>query len=93
MTKKEFNKLNKELKELKKLMKKYEKQQAKEMQADGRAISIGDNERYYQSIKDTIIPSFYLPRCCQYCPNNPINNPYSSGVCCCSLPDQEMFRW
>ena len=32
-------------------------------------------------------------KCCQNCKNNPRNNPYASGVCCCSLPDQEMIMW
>lgn len=91
MTKKEFAKINKELAELKKLMEKYTEQQDKNIPADGRWIS--DNERYNYYIREINVPSFYLPRCCQYCPNNPINNPYSSGICCCSLPDQEMFRW
>ena len=35
----------------------------------------------------------FSPKCCQNCPNNPKNNPYASGICCCSLPDQEMFKW
>lgn len=26
--------------------------------------------------------------CCKYCSNNPLNNPYASGACCCSLPYQ-----
>lgn len=25
---------------------------------------------------------------CENCPNNPKNNPYASGVCCCSLASQ-----
>lgn len=28
------------------------------------------------------------PSCCEYCNNNPLNNPYASGTCCCSLPYQ-----
>ncbi len=24
--------------------------------------------------------------CCENCSNNPVNNPYASGICCCSLP-------
>lgn len=28
------------------------------------------------------------PECCKYCSNNPLNNPYASGTCCCSLPYQ-----
>jgi len=28
------------------------------------------------------------PNCCKYCSNNPLNNPYASGICCCSLPYQ-----
>lgn len=32
-------------------------------------------------------------KACQKCPNNPANNPNASGVCCCSIPDQEMLRW
>lgn len=25
-------------------------------------------------------------RCCKYCPNNPSVNPYTSGICNCTLP-------
>lgn len=93
MTKKEFDKINKELAELKKLLKMNTNQQDKNIPADGRWIS--DNEywnRYYYWNKFSYVP-IYLPKCCQSCPNNPINNPLSNGVCCCSLPDQEMLRW
>ena len=31
------------------------------------------------------------PKCCQDCPNHIKNG--GSGTCCCSLPDQEMFKW
>lgn len=37
--------------------------------------------------------SLLLPKCCQDCPNSYINNPFGGGVCCCSLPYQEMTRW
>ena len=23
---------------------------------------------------------------CEHCSNNPKNNPYASGICCCALP-------
>lgn len=87
MTKKDFQKLNKELTELKKLMEKYTEQQNKNIPADGRKIK-GNN--YWPNFYST---SFCLPKCCMNCSNNPMNNPNASGVCCCSLPDQEMFRW
>lgn len=93
MTKKEFAKINKELTELKKLLKIHTKPQANDTPADGRWVS--DNEywnRYYYW-QDFNAPNFYLPKCCQKCPNNPINNPFANGVCCCSLPSQETIRW
>lgn len=93
MTKKEFTKINKELAELKKLMEKYTEQQDKNIPSDGRWIS--DNEywnRYYYWNNFSYAP-IYLPKCCMKCSNNPMNNPYASGICCCSLPDQEMIRW
>ena len=90
MTKKEFQKINKELNKLVQLMEAYEKKHG--IPADGREINIDNNRSYYYwNISN--VPSFYLPKCCQGCSNNPINNPYSNGVCCCSLPSQEMFRW
>ena len=30
--------------------------------------------------------------CCRHCNNNPNNNPYASGFCCCTLPYIEMER-
>lgn len=30
---------------------------------------------------------------CQSCTNNPKNNSYSSGMCCCSLPDLYSSRY
>lgn len=30
--------------------------------------------------------------CCRNCHNNPENNPYASGICCCVLPTMEMQR-
>lgn len=29
---------------------------------------------------------------CTHCNNNPQNNPFASGVCCCALPDMWMSR-
>ena len=33
-----------------------------------------------------------IHKCCEHCSNNPKNNPYASGICCCSLPAMEMQR-
>lgn len=34
----------------------------------------------------------YNYECCKNCNNNPINNPFSNGICSCVLPYMEMFR-
>lgn len=31
-------------------------------------------------------------KCCEKCSNNPANNPYASGICCCTLPYMETFQ-
>ena len=31
--------------------------------------------------------------CCENCPNNPKNNPNSSGICMCTLPHMEMVKY
>lgn len=84
-------KLNKKLAELKKLMEKYTEQQNKNIPADGRKIKGGWVD--INSWINFYHTPFHLPKCCWNCSNNPMNNPYASGVCCCSLPDQEMIRW
>ena len=35
----------------------------------------------------------YTYDCCKNCPNNPMNNPYATGVCHCALPSMEMVRY
>lgn len=87
MTKKKLKKLDKEFAELKKLMKKYSEQhQPKYIPAD----EYWNNYHYWQ---DFSAPNFYLPKCCQGCPNNSINNPLGGGICLCTLPSQEMIKW
>ena len=42
------------------------------------------------------IPSIiYEPpfECCKNCSNNPKNNKFASGFCCCDLPYKEMIIW
>ena len=35
----------------------------------------------------------YSYDCCKNCPNNPMNNPYATGICHCALPSMEMVRY
>lgn len=39
-----------------------------------------------QLLKDTFKPRFGSEYPCENCPNNPKNNPHSSGFCNCALP-------
>ena len=39
-----------------------------------------------QLLKDTFKPRFGTGDPCENCPNNPKNNPHSSGFCNCALP-------
>lgn len=39
-----------------------------------------------QLLKDTFKPRFCSEDPCENCPNNPKNNPHSSGFCNCALP-------
>lgn len=39
-----------------------------------------------QLLKDTFKPRFGTVDPCENCPNNPKNNPHSSGFCNCALP-------
>lgn len=34
-----------------------------------------------------VIDNLQSPNPCEYCPNNPKNNPLSSGYCHCTLPN------
>lgn len=66
-----------------------------------------DNGQYNKNIKTLkernkiieergYIPSIiYEPpfECCKNCSNNPKNNKFASGFCCCDLPYKEMFTW
>lgn len=31
--------------------------------------------------------------CCRKCMNNPLNNPYASGICHCALPTMTGIKW
>lgn len=47
-------------------------------------ITININQEYpYKGYQDN---NWYNDPCVN-CSNNPKNNPYASGSCCCSLPD------
>lgn len=35
----------------------------------------------------------YSYDCCKNCPNNPLNNPHSSGICHCVLPTMEQIKY
>lgn len=39
-----------------------------------------------QLLKDSFRPRFGTGNPCENCPNNPKNNPHSSGFCNCALP-------
>lgn len=39
-----------------------------------------------QLLKDSFKPRFGTDNPCENCPNNPKNNPHSSGFCNCALP-------
>ena len=64
-----------------------------------------NNEEYNKNIKilgeknkdistvgslNTYEPPF---ECCRNCSNNPVNNKFASGFCCCDLPYKEMMIW
>ena len=72
------NNLDKQLEELKK-------------ELDEQGFKPADNFLEQQQAAFEMMKSLF--KCCQKCHNNPANNPYASGICCCSIPDQEMFRW
>lgn len=58
---------------------------------DGGQPGIGVNP--YEGLFDNNIftdPMSGYP--CATCSNNPQNNPFASGVCCCALPDMWMSR-
>lgn len=72
------NNLDKQLEELKKKL-------------DEQGFKPADNFLEQQQAAFEMMKSQF--KCCQYCHNNRMNNPYASGICWCSLPSQEMFRW
>lgn len=39
-----------------------------------------------QLLKDSFKPRFGTGNPCENCPNNPKNNPFSSGFCNCAIP-------
>ena len=43
-----------------------------------------------QNLFDIPEPPF---ECCRNCSNNPANNKFASGFCCCDLPYKEMIIW
>ncbi len=56
---------------------------------------LDDNEDYQSTGDPIFIPVItpmyvpiqtYQPDPCATCPNNPVNNPYASGVCNCVIP-------
>ena len=72
------NNLDKQLEKLKK-------------ELDEQGFEPADNFFNQERIAFNMTKSFF--KCCQRCSNNPANNPFASGICCCSLPDQEMIMW
>ena len=54
-----------------------------------------DNGKYNKTIKKQSLFDVYEPpfECCKNCSNNPKNNKFASGFCCCDLPYKEMIIW